>query len=105
LRLDDMHASLHGLKYRSPPLWCSIVIRCLCLLFKAFFVLLIQQLIRVLAFNSDACGVPIVGYPQRLLLLLFIKHDNTPKCGVAWFIMKEHNKSCISRILSRIVPC
>jgi hypothetical protein len=29
LRLDDMHASLPDLKYRSPPLWWSIVIGCL----------------------------------------------------------------------------
>jgi len=36
-----------------------------------------------------------------LLLSLFIKHDDAPKCGIAYFIMKEFNKSFTSWILSR----
>jgi len=51
-RLDDMHASLSDLKYRSPPLWCSIAIGCLCLYSKAFFVLSIHWLIHVLAITQ-----------------------------------------------------
>jgi len=35
LRLDDMYASLPDLKYRSPLLWCSILVGCLCLLSKS----------------------------------------------------------------------
>jgi len=47
--------------------------------------------------------VPILGYLRWLLLSLFIKLDNTPKCGVAWFIIKERNKLFISWILWRLV--
>ena len=54
---------------------------------KAFFILLIYRLIRVLAIHSIVSVVPILGCPQWLLLSLFIKHDHTSKCGVAWFIM------------------
>ena len=86
-----------------PPLWWSIVIGCLCLLTKAFFALPMYWLIRVLAFHSNVSAVPILGCPRWLLLSLFIKLDNAPKCGVAWFIIKKLNKSFISWILSRIV--
>ena len=103
LRLDDMHASLHDLKYRSPPLWCSIVIRCLCLLSKAFFALSMYWPVHVLVIHSTINAAPILGYLRWLLVSLFIKLDNAPKCGVAWFDIKELNKSFISWILSRIV--
>jgi hypothetical protein len=105
LRLDDMYASLPDLKYRSPPppLRCSIITGCFCLLFKAFFILSMCWFIRVLAFHSDVSAVPILGYRRRLLLLLFIKLDPALKCGVAWFIMNELNQSFIFWILLRIV--
>jgi hypothetical protein len=94
--LDDMHASLPKLKYRSPPHRCSIITGCLCLLFKAFFILSMYWFIRVLAFHSDVSAVSIVGCPWRLLLSLLLKLDHASKCGVARFIMKELNKSSIS---------
>jgi hypothetical protein len=96
LTLDDMHASLPDLKYRSPPLWCSIITGCLCLLFKAFFILSMYWLIRVLAFHSDVSAVPILGCPRQLLLSVVLKLDHASKCGVAQLIMKELNKSSIS---------
>jgi hypothetical protein len=105
LRLDDMHASLPDLKYRSPPLWCSIVIGCLCLLSKVFFAISMYWSIHVLVIHSTVNTAPILGYLWWLLVSLFIKLDNAPKCGVAWFIIKELNKSFISWILSRIVLC
>ena len=77
-RLDDMHASLPDLKYRSPPLWCSIVIGCLCLHSKAFFVLPMHWLIHVLAIHSAVNAVPIPGCLRQLLLALFIKLDPAP---------------------------
>jgi hypothetical protein len=52
LTLDDMHASLPDLKYRPPPLRCSIVIGCLCLHSKALFVLLMHWLIHVIAITQ-----------------------------------------------------
>ena len=82
-----------------PPFWCSIVIRCLCLHSKAFFVLPMHWLIHVLAIHSVVSAVPILGCLRRLLLLLFIKLDSAPKCGVAWFIMKsltDHSSSVLS---------
>jgi hypothetical protein len=92
------------LKYRSPPpLWCSIVIRCLCLLSKAFFALSMYWPVHVLVIHSTINAAPILGYLRWLLVSLFIKLDNAPKCGVAWFDIKELNKSFISWILSRIV--
>jgi len=42
-------------------------------------------LIYVLAFHSNASAVSILGCPRWLLLSLFIKHNNAPKCDVAWF--------------------
>ena len=96
LTLDDMHASLPDLKYRSPPLRCSIITGCLCLLFKAFFILSMYWLIRVLAFHSNISVVPILGSPRRLLLSVVLKLDHASKCGVARFILKEWNKSSIS---------
>jgi len=98
-----MHASLPNLKYISPPLRCSIITGCLCLLFKAFFILSMCWLIHVLAFYSNVSAVPILGYQRWLLLLLFIKLDPTLKYGVAWFIMNELNRSFIFWILLRIV--
>ena len=82
LELDDMHASLPGLKCR-PFLWCSIVILCLCLLSKAFLVFLIHRLnylMPILHLNINA--VPILSCLRRLLLSLFIKIDHAPKCGI-----------------------
>jgi hypothetical protein len=75
-----------------PSFLCSTVIRCLCLLSKAFSIFLIHWLIRVYhmpILYSNASVVPILGYLQWLLLSLFIKPDYAPKCGVAWFIIKE----------------
>jgi hypothetical protein len=86
LMLDDMHASLPDLKYRSPPLRCSIITGCLCLLFKAFFILSMHWLIRVLAFHLDVSAVPIMGRPWWLLLLLLLKLDHASMCDVAHFI-------------------
>jgi len=81
------------------PLGWSIVIGCLCLLTKALFALPMYWLIRMLAFHSNVSAVPISGCLRRLLLLLFIKLDSAPKCGVAWFIMKvltDHSSSVLS---------
>jgi len=83
LMLDDMHASLSNLKYRSPPLRCSIITGCLCLLFKAFFIFSMYWLIRVLAFHSDVSVVPILGCLRRSLLSVVLKLDHASKCGVA----------------------
>ena len=79
-----------------PPLWCSIITGCLCLLFQAFIILSMYWLIRVLAFHSNVSAVPILGCPRRLLLSLILKLDHASKCGVARFIIKELNKSSIS---------
>jgi hypothetical protein len=79
-----------------PPLRCSIIIGCLCLLFQAFIILSMYWLIRVLAFHSNVSAVPILGCPRRLLLSLILKLDHASKCGVARFIIKELNKSSIS---------
>jgi len=87
LRLDGMHASLPDLKYRSPPLWWSIVIGCPCLPSKAFFVLSMHWLICVLAFHSNASTMPILGCPRRLLLSLFIKLDSAPQ---VWCCLIHH---------------
>ena len=98
LRLDDMHASLPDLKYRFPPLWCTIVIGCPCLYPKAFFVLPMHWLIHVLAIHSAVNAVPILGCLWQLLLASFIKLDPAPMCGVARFILK---KICSSSIFSQ----
>jgi hypothetical protein len=90
----------------TPPLWRFIVTGCLCLLSKAFSILLIHWLIqvyRVPVLQSNVNVVSILSCPRRLLLSLFIKLDYALKYGVAWFIIKELNKSFISWILSRIV--
>ena len=87
-------------------LWRFIVIGCLCLFFKAFSILLIHWLIwvyRVSVLHPNVNIVPILSCPRRLLLSFFIKLDYTLKYSVAWFIMKELNKSFISWILSKIV--
>jgi hypothetical protein len=91
------------LKYRSPPLWCSIVIRCLCLLSKTFFALSMYWLVHMLVIHSTVNAGPILDCLRWLLVSLFIKLDNAPKCGVVWFDMKELNKLFISWILSRII--
>jgi hypothetical protein len=98
-----MHAFLPDLKYSSPPLWCSIIIGCLGLHSKAFYVLSMHWLLHVLAIHSVVNAMPILGCPRWLLLSLFIKLDSTPKYGVAWFIMNKLNKSFISWILLRTV--
>ena len=54
-----------------PPLRCSIFTGCLCLLFKAFFILSMYWLIRVLPFHSDVSAMPILGCPRWLLLSIF----------------------------------
>ena len=72
-----------------PPLRCSIVIGCPCLYTKAFFVLPMHWLIHVPAIHSVVNVVPIPGRLRQLLLALFIKLDPAPKCGIAWFIMKD----------------
>jgi hypothetical protein len=90
----------------TPCLWRFIVIRCLCLLFKAFSILLIHWLIwvyRVSVLHSNVNIVPILSCPRRLLLSFFIKLDYALKYSVVWFIMNELNKSFISWILSRTV--
>jgi len=81
------------------PFGWSIVIGCLCLLTKAFFALPMYWLIRMLAFHSNVNAVPISGCLRRLLLLLFIKLDSAPKCGVAWFIMKDFLLWILLRII------
>jgi hypothetical protein len=53
--------------------------------------------------NSNVSVVPIMGYPQQLLLSLFIKYDHALKGGIICFIMKEFNKSFTYWILSRTV--
>jgi hypothetical protein len=80
-RLDNMHASLLGLKYRSPP---SLTL--LCLLFEAFLVFLCH-LIRVPAIHSILNVVSIVGCPRWLLLSLLTKHDRAPQ---VWCCLIHH---------------
>ena len=44
-------------------------------------------------------AVPILGCLRLLLLSLLIKHECSPKCGIAWFIMKsltDHSSSVLS---------
>jgi len=86
-----------------PPLWCSIVIGCLCLLSKSllcsFHVLAHSYASHPLSCKSRAYP----GSPRWLLLSLFIKHECAPKCGVAWFITNELNRSFIFWIILRIV--
>jgi len=87
------------------PLGWSIVIGCLCLLTKAFFALPMYWLIRMLAFHSNVSVVPILGCLRRLLLLWFIKLDSAPKCGVAWFIMKDFLSWILLKIIFWLVVC
>jgi len=101
----DMHVSLPDLKYRSPPLWWFIILGCLCLHSKALFVLSMHWLIHVIAIHSAVSAVPILGCLRRLLLLLFIKLDSAPKCGVAWFIMKNFLSWILLRIILWLVVC
>jgi len=85
----DMHVSLPDLKYRSPPLWWFIVLGCLCLHSKAFFILSMYWLLRVLAFHSNVNAVPILGCPRQLLLSLFIKLDSAPQ---VWCCLIHHEE-------------
>jgi hypothetical protein len=88
-----------------PPLWWSIVIGCLCLHSKALLVLSMHWLIHVLVIHSVVSAVPILGCLRRLLLLLFIKLDSVPKCGVAWFIMKDFLFWIVLRIILWSIVC
>ena len=49
--------------------------------------------------------MPILGCLRRLLLSLFIKLDNAPKCGVAWFIMKDVLSLILLRIILWMIVC
>jgi len=100
-----MHVSLPDLKYRSPPLWWFIVLGCLCLHSKALFVLSMHWLIHVIAIHSAVSAVPILGCLRRLLLLLSIKLDSAPKCGVVWFILKDFLSWILLRIILWLVVC
>jgi hypothetical protein len=101
----DMHVSLPDLKYRSPPLWWFIVLGSLCLHSKAFFVLSMHWLIHVLAIHSAVSAVPILGCLRRLLLLLLVKLDYAPKCGVVWFIMKNFLSWILLRVILWLIVC
>jgi hypothetical protein len=100
-----MHASLPDLKYRSPP---SLMLHRHRVPLFAFQSLLCSS--DALAHScdshhSDVSAVPILGCPRRLLLLLFIKLDSAPKCGVAWFIMKDFLSWILLRIILWLVVC
>jgi hypothetical protein len=62
-------------------------------------------LIHVLAIPSVVSAVHILGCLRRLLLLLFIKLDSAPKCGVAWFIVKDFLSWILLRIILWLVVC
>jgi len=55
--------------------------------------------------HSDVSAVPILGCPRQLLLSLFIKLDSAPKCGVAWFILKDFLSWILLRIILWLVVC
>jgi len=65
----------------------------------------VYWLIRVLAIHSVVSAVSILGYPRRLLLSLFIKLDNAPKYGIAWFIMKDFISWFLPRIVLWLIVC
>ena len=49
--------------------------------------------VHVLVIHSTINVAPILSCLRWLLISLLIKLDNALKCGVAWFVMKELNKS------------
>jgi hypothetical protein len=105
LELDDMHASLRCLKCSSPSSMFHRL-RVPLIAIQNFLNYQIHKLFRVYRMSilqSNISVVPIIGYPRWLLLLLFIKPNYAPKCGISCFIMKEFNKSFTYWILSRTV--
>jgi len=94
LRLDDMHASLPDVKYRSPLLMIHRH-RVPLFAFQSFICSFDALAHSCDSHHSDVSVVPILGCPRQLLLSLFIKLDSAPKCGVTWFIMNELNLSFI----------
>jgi len=92
-------------KYRSPHLWWSIIIGCLCLLSKAFFFSFHALAHSCDSHHSTVSAVPILGCLRRLLLSLFVKLDYAPKCGVAWFIMKNFLSWILLRIILWLIVC
>jgi len=92
-------------KYRSPHLWWSIIIGCLCLLSKAFFFSFHALAHSCDSHHSTVSAVPILGCLRRLLLSLFIKLHSAPKYGVAWFIMKDFLSWILLRIILWLVVC
>jgi len=101
----DMHVSLPDLKYRSPP---SLMIHRPRVPLFAFQSLLCS--FHALAHScdshhSDVSAVPILGCPRQLLLSLFIKLNSAPKCGVAWFILKDFLSWILLRIILWLVVC
>jgi hypothetical protein len=88
LRLDDMYASLLDLKYRSPPLRCPIIIGCLYLHSKAFFVLLIHQLIHVLA------SLPLMIRVQCPSWVVHFSHCYQAwPCPQVWWCLIHHERA------------
>jgi hypothetical protein len=95
LGLHDMHVSLLGLKYRPPSMMLH---------HHRVPLFTIQNL---LSFSDSPAHSSLLYvnpplkckcsiYPRCpwwLLLSLFIKSNHAPKCGFAWFIIKEINKS------------
>jgi hypothetical protein len=103
LELDDMHASLRCLKCSSPSSMFHRL-RVPLIAIQNFLNYQIHKLFRVYRMSilqSNISVVPIIGYPWWLLLLLFIKPNYAPKCGINCFIMKEFNKSFTSWIISK----
>ena len=103
LELDDMHASLRCLKCSSPSSMFHRL-RVPLIAIQNFLNYQIHKLFRVYRMSilqSNISVVPIIGYPWWLLLLLFIKPNYAPKCGISCFIMKEFNKSFTSWIISK----
>jgi hypothetical protein len=103
LELDDMHTSLPGLKCSSPSSMFHRR-RVPLIAIQNFLNSQIHKLFRVYRMSilqSNISVVPIIGCPQWLLLLLFIKPNHAPKCGIGCFIMKKFNKSFTSWIISK----
>jgi len=103
LELDDMHVSLRCLKCSSPSSMFHRL-RVPLIAIQNFLNYQIHKLFRVYRMSilqSNISVVPIIGYPRWLLLLLFIKPNYAPKCGISCFIMKEFNKSFTSWIISK----
>ena len=95
LTLDDMHASLHDLKYR-PPSSMFHLHRVPLFAFQSF----------LYSFNvlAHSCAtLPLrckcnahLGLSTMITALDFLKLDHASQYGVARFILKELNKSSIS---------